>query len=84
MTRFVFSATAKKDIAELDTEVRRRMHKKIIDLEKHPNIISQLKKLTDHPSAEYRLRIGDYRLLIDMQGDTVYILRVRHRRDVYR
>jgi mRNA interferase RelE/StbE len=84
MTRFIFSAAAKKDIQALDETVRRRIRRKLLEFEKHSNIISWLKKLADHPSAEYRLRIGDYRLLIDVEGDTVYVLRVRHRRDAYR
>lgn len=42
-----------------------------------------VKRLTDfHP--EYRLRVGDYRVLFEVEGDQVVIYRIRHRRDVYR
>lgn len=43
------------------------------------------KKLTDE-SGVWRLRVGDYRVLyrIDDANEQVVILRVRHRRDVYR
>jgi mRNA interferase RelE/StbE len=32
----------------------------------------------------YRFRIGDYRVVFDLEGDEIVILRVGHRRDIYR
>ena len=32
----------------------------------------------------YRIRIGDYRLGIVLEGDTVELVRCLHRRDIYR
>lgn len=83
MVRFVFSKTARNDIQGLDSAVRKRLHKKLMQLEQK-DALAQLKKLTDHPSAEYRLRIGDYRLLLDKAKDTLVILRIRHRKEPYR
>jgi mRNA-degrading endonuclease RelE of RelBE toxin-antitoxin system len=41
--------------------------------------------LTDMGSlAEFRLRVGDYRVRFHQDGDTMRILRVRHRKDAYR
>jgi mRNA interferase RelE/StbE len=31
----------------------------------------------------YRLRMGDYRILFDVQGDTIVIQKIGHRKDVY-
>jgi mRNA-degrading endonuclease RelE of RelBE toxin-antitoxin system len=41
-------------------------------------------RLTDIDPPEYRLRIGDYRVRFYDHGDSLEILRVRHRREVYR
>lgn len=31
----------------------------------------------------WKLRVGDYRVVFDVQGDTVWILAIMHRRDAY-
>ena len=42
-----------------------------------------VKKLTGF-TPEYRLRVGDYRVLFELEGPRVVIYRVVHRRDAYR
>ncbi|MCD4717707.1 MAG: type II toxin-antitoxin system RelE/ParE family toxin [Desulfobacterales bacterium] len=45
--------------------------------------ISGIKAMTGY-SKRYRIRFGDYRVGIELQGDMVDIRRVLHRRDFYR
>jgi mRNA-degrading endonuclease RelE of RelBE toxin-antitoxin system len=33
---------------------------------------------------DWRVRIGEYRTVYAIDGDTVVVMQVRHRRDVYR
>jgi len=40
-------------------------------------------RLTDF-TPEYRLRVGDYRVLFEIERETIIIYRIRHRREVYR
>jgi mRNA-degrading endonuclease RelE of RelBE toxin-antitoxin system len=40
--------------------------------------------LRDSAPKEYRLRVGDYRVRFHDLGDSLQILSVRHRREVYR
>ena len=84
LVRFIFTETAKNDLVHLSKEVLDRIGRKLRQFEGREDTLSQLKKLTENPSAEFRLRIGDYRLLMDKKGDTLYVLRVRHRREAYR
>lgn len=43
-----------------------------------------VKRLTNF-TPEYRLRVGDYRALFEIeQSNRVVVYRIRHRRDVYR
>lgn len=42
-----------------------------------------VKKLTGF-TPEYRLRVGDYRVLFELEGSVVFIYRVLHRREAYR
>jgi mRNA interferase RelE/StbE len=41
-----------------------------------------VKKLTDH-TPEYRLRVGDYRVLFDREGNSIVIQAVRNRKEAY-
>ena len=41
-------------------------------------------RLLTNFSPEYRLRVGDYRVLFELEGSKIVVYRVRHRREVYR
>jgi mRNA interferase RelE/StbE len=45
--------------------------------------ISNIKKLTGFSNA-YRVRVGDYRIGIFVEGDTVQFARIAHRKDIYK
>ena len=82
----VFSAQAKKALKKLD----RRVYATIVtwirrNLEGCDNPRLHGKDLTANRSGQWRYRIGDYRLIADIQDDIVVILivTVGHRRDVY-
>jgi mRNA interferase RelE/StbE len=42
-----------------------------------------IKRLTNF-TPEFRLRVGDWRVLFEAEGDKVTIYRILHRRDAYR
>ena len=42
-----------------------------------------MQSLHERPLS-YRFRIGDYRVICDIEGDEIVILRIGHRRDIYR
>jgi mRNA interferase RelE/StbE len=51
------------------------------------NPLSFAKKLTDPLLGDYRFRVGDYRVLVDIKDGKIRILvvlTVQHRKDVYR
>ena len=41
-----------------------------------------IKKLTNH-SPEYRLRVGNFRILFEIENNEIIIYRIKHRKDVY-
>ncbi len=45
--------------------------------------IADVKPMTGYPNR-YRIRIGNYRIGIELQGHTVEMMRVLHRREFYR
>lgn len=38
----------------------------------------------DHQLGSYRFRIGDYRVIFDIENDKIIILRVGHRAKIYK
>ncbi len=42
-----------------------------------------VKRLTNH-TPEYRLRVGAYRVLFELDNDRIVIYRIRHRKDAYK
>ena len=41
-------------------------------------------KIPDPKPGSYRFRIGEYRVIFDFEGEDIVVLRVGHRRDIYR
>jgi len=45
-------------------------------------LAGDVKRLTNY-TPEFRLRVGDYRVLFEVEGETIVIYRVLHRKDAY-
>jgi mRNA interferase RelE/StbE len=75
---------AERDRRALPSEIRQRVNATLLALEQESRPAGAL-KLTGLRNR-WRLRIGDYRILyeIDDTARQVLILRIAHRRDVYR
>ena len=41
-------------------------------------------KLSDPRLGTYRFRVGEYRVIFDLEGSEIVILRVGHRKEIYR
>ena len=74
---------AKRQLAALDGSVRKRVAARIDSLAEEPRP-SGCKKLTG--SEHWRIRIGDYRVIYDIDDGRLVVLVIRagHRREVYR
>jgi len=74
---------AERELDRLPLTLVRRIWRKLLALEKdpRPRVTSKLEG-----SDGYRIRIGDYRVIyiVDDREQTVDIIRVAHRREVYR
>ena len=75
-----FQSRALKDLRQLDKQLSKRIVDRIEIMAE--DLRGDVKKLTDH-SPQYRLRIGDYRVLFDIEDETIVIQRIRNRREVY-
>lgn len=86
MYRVEYSKKAQKQIKKLDKQIQRLLFGWIDKhLEGTDNPRSSGKGLTGDHANEWRYRIGDYRLICDIQDDKMIILALEfgHRKDVY-
>ena len=76
--------SAERDLCRLPRSTIERIHIKILALRDGPRPPGS-RKLSGNLEG-WRVRVGDYRILylIDDTAETVTVVRVRHRRDVYR
>lgn len=75
-----FKPRAIKDLKAIDAHDRARIVSKIEGLEN--DLAGDVKRLTNF-TPEYRLRVGDYRVLFELEAGRVIIYRIKHRKDVY-
>jgi len=75
-----FKPRALKDLKALPKAMQRRIIARIEALRN--DLAGDVKKLTDF-TPEYRLRVGDYRILFEVEGNRVIIYRIFHRKDAY-
>lgn len=76
----------RKDLRQVrDTSVLARLQEIIHEFEAAASIqdLKNLKKLSSE-SRHYRLRLGDYRLGLIIEADTATLVRILHRKDIYR
>ncbi len=76
--------SAEKDLRRLPEEVHERVIESILPRAQNPRPPGS-KKLAGGKS-DWRIRVGDYRILYDIADKVriVRVYRVRHRRDVYK
>lgn len=67
-------------LEKMSPDIRRRIRSKIERLSE--GMAGDVKRLTNF-SPEYRLRVGDWRVLFNIDGDTISIEHVRHRSEAY-
>lgn len=82
MKRIEWVEAALEDMAALDKGIARRVKQTVERFAKTG--AGSIKKLQGIDPPEYRLRVGDYRVRFEFDGETVRILRVRNRREAYR
>jgi mRNA-degrading endonuclease RelE of RelBE toxin-antitoxin system len=80
--KLIWTTLARADVRAIDRETAIRLLESLARF--LINEEGDVSRLTDIDPPEYRLRIGDYRVRFYDHGDSIEILRVRHRREVYR
>ncbi len=75
-----YAEIAVENLRALPKTVASQIIRKISRLEN--GLTGNIKRLRQADFG-YRLRMGDYRILFDVEGDTIVIQKIGHRKDVY-
>ena len=80
--KIVFTRSAAKDISKLEPEVKEKIGDAIRRYGRDP--LNYARKMIGPSLGSYRFRIGDYRVIFDIEGDEIVVLRVGHCKEIYR
>ncbi len=74
--------SAERDLRGLDVAAARRVAEKLRNIAEEGRMVGDVKRLTGRP-PRFRLRVGDYRVLFTIDGETMRVYRIAHRREAY-
>ncbi len=82
MFRVVLTQRALRDLKNIDKDNQERIATRLKEYSNEP--LKYARKLANPKIGTYRFRIGDYRVIFDIDNNTIVILRIGHRKDIYK
>ena len=82
--RLVYSKNAAKEISKLDNLVKRKIKEAIETKLLTDPLVNSLKLQDFEVNGARRLRVGNYRIIFYLDKKVIEILRVGHRREIYK
>ena len=86
MSQYEYRLTKKslRQFQKLDLPTRKRIFNKLDYFCHRPDPFVFAEKLSDNKAGQYRFRMGDYRVIFDVENNVIKILKIGHRRDIYK
>jgi mRNA interferase RelE/StbE len=78
--KIIWDEKAHDSVNKLEPITSRRIFKKVDELSENP-FSKDIKRLKG--TSDFRLRVGDYRIIFSIEKDTIQILKVGHRKNIY-
>jgi mRNA interferase RelE/StbE len=82
--QLLFSKRARSDWQKLSRAIQERLREKLVYFISQQNPLRYADKLREEDLGGFRFRVGDYRIVFDVEGNNILILRVGHRKDIYK
>ena len=79
-----FTNRAFRQLSRLERNLQERIVEKLEFYCSQDRPLQFAEKLQDPRFGQWRFRIGEYRALFDVETETILILAVGHRRDIYK
>jgi mRNA interferase RelE/StbE len=85
MHEVLFLPSAARDVSKLPADDRERLRRAVMPLSSWPNHGRDVRRLHGMELAQFRLRVGDYRVLFDVDpaAQRILIIRIRRRDRAY-
>lgn len=80
--RLIYTQRAVRDIEKLDAGVKKRIGTTLLRFKTNP--LQYAERITDPALGSFRFRIGNYRVIFDIQDKDIVVLRVGHRKEIYK
>lgn len=84
----LYTDPALEDLESLPRPIAQRIARKVKWFSEQTKPLQFAKSLHDTEFGQYRFRVGDYRVIFDVNANgtitVLLVLRVKHRREVYR
>lgn len=82
----LFAAQARKEFLKLDKPIQKQIQTFLIKLQGLQDPRTSGKALTGNLAKKWRYRVGDYRLICEIEDEKILItvLRIAHRKEVYK
>lgn len=84
MYKIVFRPQAEKELKKFPASLQLQIIRKLKYFLSSADPLHFASSLKDHDLGSYRFRIGDYRVIFDLEEETLVILSVGHRREIYK
>ncbi len=82
MYKIVLTQRAFQDLDDIDKIYQHRIAEKLKKFSEDP--LKYARKLSIPKIGSYRFRIGDFRVIFDIDGENIVVLRIGHRKSIYR
>ncbi|MDO8659454.1 MAG: type II toxin-antitoxin system RelE/ParE family toxin [Candidatus Parcubacteria bacterium] len=82
--QYAFKGKSVDEFSNLPKDIQLQIMKKLKFFMSSLDPLYFAEHLNNFDLGEYRFRIGDYRVSFDVENDTAKILKVSHRKDIYR
>lgn len=69
-----------RELEKLESSISRRIIQKVEELQEDP-FSKDIKRLKGETA--FRLRVGDYRVIFEIHGDKLIVIKVGHRKNIY-
>lgn len=84
MYKLIFRPRAEKDLKKLPANVQLQIIQKLKYFLSAPNPLNFASYLKDTDLGTYRFRVGNYRVIFDIEDNTIKILTLGNRKDIYK
>ncbi len=84
MWTWEFTRKSKRQFINLENQVKKRIVSKLDFWVESGDPLWFAENLTNSELGGYRFRVGDYRIIFDVEGENIVVLAVGHRREIYK